>query len=145
MKTNDIPDILERNYNLNIKGIELFREGGNLAYVVFDRDTKYFLKVVRPPFIENVLRSIDIQLYLMKNRFPVIPIILTKDDTAYVKIGNNNEVRIFILYEYIEGDEPARENTEKVGELIGRLHKVMKDYTGELRTGQHFYRDTWKL
>jgi len=33
-------------------------------------------------FAEN---SIDIQLYLMQNQFPVIPIVMTKNNAAYIE------------------------------------------------------------
>ena len=105
MEINCIIEILNQNYNLDIKNIELFREGGNLAYVVYGEDKKFFLKIIRPPFIENTLYSIDIQLYLMKNQFPVIPIVLTKNDAAYVETNINDKRKILILYEYIEGKD----------------------------------------
>lgn len=84
MEISCIIEILNQNYNINIKNIELFREGGNLAYVVYDENKRFFLKIIRPPFIENTLYSIDIQLYLMKNQFPIIPIVLTNKDTACI-------------------------------------------------------------
>ena len=139
MGINHIIEILNQNYNLHIKNIELFREGGNLAYVVYGEDNKFFLKIIRPPFIENALYSIDIQLYLMKNQFPVIPIVLAKNDAAYVETHINDERKIFILYEYIEGEEPDPENTEKVGELIGKLHRIMKNFTGELPVRDKYF------
>ena len=139
MGINHIIEILNQNYNLHIKNIELFREGGNLAYVVYGEDNKFFLKIIRPPFIENALYSIDIQLYLMKNQFPVIPIVLAKNDDAYVETHINDERKIFILYEYIEGEEPDPENTEKVGELIGKLHRIMKNFTGELPVRDKYF------
>src|SRR5690554_932056 len=139
MEINCIIEILNQNYNLDIKNIELFREGGNLAYVVYGEDKKFFLKIIRPPFIENTLYSIDIQLYLMKNQFPVIPIVLTKNDAAYVETNINDKRKIFILYEYIEGKDPDSENTEKVGELIGKLHTIMKNFTGELPVRDKYF------
>jgi Ser/Thr protein kinase RdoA (MazF antagonist) len=139
MGINHIIEILNQNYNLHIKNIELFREGGNLAYVVYGEDNKFFLKIIRPPFIENALYSIDIQLYLMKNQFPVIPIVLAKNDAAYVETHINDERKIFILYEYIEGEEPDPENTEKVGELIGKLHRIKKNFTGELPVRDKYF------
>ena len=41
----------------------------------------------------------------------------------------------FLYYMSIEGEEPDPENTEKVGELIGKLHRIMKNFTGELPVG----------
>lgn len=139
METNCIAEILNQNYNIEIKNIELFREGGNISYVVYGEDKKFFLKIIRPLFIENTLYSVDIQLYLMKNQFPVIPIVLTKNNAAYIETNINDERKILILYEYIEGKEPDYENTEKVGELIGKLHKIMKNYTGELPVRDKYF------
>jgi Ser/Thr protein kinase RdoA (MazF antagonist) len=144
MEVNCMKEVLGRHYNLNIKSIELLREGGNLSYVVYTEDNRYFLKIIRPPFIENTLCAIDIQLYLIKNAFPVIPIVLTKQETAYVETKINDERKIFILYEYIEGTEPDPEDTEETGALIGRLHKVMQNYTGELPVkDKHFFIDRY--
>jgi hypothetical protein len=125
MEMSYLVEMLNSNYDLDIKNIELFREGGNLAYVVYGEDKKFFLKIIRPPFIENTLYSIDIQLFLMKNQFPVIPIGLAKNNAAYVETNINDERKIFILYEFIEGEEPNPENTEEVGELIGKLHSII--------------------
>ena len=41
MEINCIIEILNQNYNLDIKNIELFREGGNLAYVVYGEDKNF--------------------------------------------------------------------------------------------------------
>lgn len=140
MEMNYLVEMLNSNYDLDIKNIELFREGGNLAYVVYGEDKKFFLKIIRPPFIENTLYSIDIQLFLMKNQFPVIPIVLAKNNAAYVETNINDERKIFILYEFIEGEEPNPENTEEVGELIGKLHRIMENYSGELPLrDKHFF------
>ena len=49
MDIDRISDILQQNYNLNAQHIELFREGGNLAYAVTTEARSYFLKIVRPP------------------------------------------------------------------------------------------------
>ena len=140
MEMSYLVEMLNSNYDLDIKNIELFREGGNLAYVVYGEDKKFFLKIIRPPFIENTLYSIVIQLFLMKNQFPVIPIVLAKNNAAYVETNINDERKIFILYEFIEGEEPNPENTEEVGELIGKLHRIMENYSGELPLrDKHFF------
>jgi len=147
MDIDRVSDILQQNYNLNAQHIQLFREGGNLAYAVTTEARSYFLKIVRPPFIANALSAVDIQLYLMKNRFPVIPIIPTKHGTAYVdavETADNNDSRLFILYDYIAGDEPDPRNTEKVGELIGQFHQVMSQYPGKLAVkDKHFFIDRY--
>lgn len=132
MDTNEILDVLNQNYCLDIKSIELYREGGNLSFIVYDARNIYFLKILRPPFVENALLSIDIQLYLLKNAFPVIPIVLSKRGFAYIQTGAADKTRIYVLYEYVEGEEPDPDNTEKAGALIGRLHRVMRSFPGVL-------------
>ena len=139
METNCIREILNQNCDIDVRNIELFREGGNISYVVYGKDKKFFLKIIRPPFIENTLYSIDVQLYLMKNQFPVIPVVLTKNNAAYIETYIRDERMIFILYEYIEGKEPDYDNTERAGGLIGKLHRVMKNYTGELPVRDKYF------
>jgi len=88
METNCIREILNQNCDIDVRNIELFREGGNISYVVYGKDKKFFLKIIRPPFIENTLYSIDVQLYLMKNQFPVIPVVLTKNNDPW-QVGSH--------------------------------------------------------
>jgi Ser/Thr protein kinase RdoA (MazF antagonist) len=144
MNINDIHQVLSSNYNINIKSIELFREGGNCSYVIHSANHECFLKVIRPPFLETALQSVDIQMYLLQNRFPVIPIILTKTDTPYVQTGEQGTESVFVLYDYIEGGEPDPEDTEEAGALIGKLHLIMKGYTGCLPVkDKHFFIDRY--
>ena len=109
MDIDRISDILQQNYNLNAQHIELFREGGNLAYAV-TTEARSSSKSSDPVHC-NALSAVDIQLYLMKTGFghPIIP---TKHGTAYVdavETADNNDSRLFILYDYIAGDEPIPE------------------------------------
>lgn len=144
MDKRNILRLLNCNYDVNIQSIELFREGGNFSYVVYGDNRKYFLKVIRPPFLETALQSVDIQMYLFHNRFSIIPIILSKAGSPYIRVEEQNRECVFILYEYIDGDEPTAEDTEEVGALIGKLHQVMKGYTGQiLLRDKHFFIDRY--
>jgi len=69
--------------------------------------------------------------------FPVPPVIFTKDNLPYVRIDNG----LFILYEFVEGSESNPEqDAETIGALIGKLHNMMKEYTGELvKRDKHFF------
>lgn len=39
---------------------------------------------------------------------------------------------LFILSYFIKGHEPSFESLEKAGELVGNLHRIMRDYPGKL-------------
>ena len=136
MDLQNIPAILKLNYNKGIHDIKLLREGGNYTYVVQGTDKRYFLKIIRRQFMETALTSLDIQLYLLQNGFPVIPIIPTKEGLPSIRINERDDEYLFILYEFITGvgevTEPANSDLETAGYLLGRLHKVMKSYTGQL-------------
>ncbi len=50
-----------------------------------------------------------------------------------LKISEEGQEYLFVLYEYIEGKEPDLcVCGEKVGELVGRLHKLLLAYEGKL-------------
>jgi len=66
----------------------------------------------------------------------VPPVILTNEGAACVESKGS----LFILYEFIEGTEvdPERD-TQALGALVGRLHRVMRDYPGPLRKHDRYY------
>lgn len=145
MEILNILTALKNNYEINIQNIELFREGGNKTYIVYGAIKKYFLKVIHLPRVEmeTALGSIDIQVYLLKNEFPVIPIIFTKDGAPCVRINENKQDTeyMFILYDFISGGEPAnnKEDMETAGMLVGKLHHIMKNYNGRLIMHDKYY------
>ena len=144
MDIKEIYQVIECNYDVSIHNIELFREGGNYSYVIYDAGNKYFLKIVRPPYLETALVSMDIQMYLYRSGFSVIPIISTKDGASHVLTKKQGIEYVFILYDYIQGGEPDPEDTEEVGALIGKLHQVMKNYPGQMLVrDKHFFIDRY--
>ena len=144
MDVQTIHSLLCCNYGVCAQSIEQNREGGNVSYVVKGENNKYFLKIIRPPFLETALQSVDIQMYLKQNRFPIIPIVLSKAGTPYIRAEDQGRECIFVLYDYIEGGEPDPEDTEKAGALIGKLHQVMKGYPGRLPVrDRHFFIDRY--
>lgn len=130
---NDIKilELLQKNYNINMDSITFNRKGGCVSYIVNSGNEKYFLKIIDNAFLDTAIQSIDIQQYLSKNDFPVPKIINAKNNSPYFI----NENQLFVLYEYIDGVEPnLDDNAEKIGELAGKLHKLMGSYSGELTT-----------
>lgn len=144
MESKNILKVLHSNYDLNIQNIEFLRDGGSCSYAVYGMRGKYFLRIIRPPFLETARQSAEIHMYLLGNKFSVIPIIFTKEGTPYVRTEDQGAEYYFFLYEYIDGGEPDSEDTEKVGELIGKLHRLMKSYKGELQMrDKHFFIDRY--
>jgi len=133
----ELLNVLNEHYPTNFNKYKQLRDGGSTSYAVFSGGTKYFLRVIKPAFLDTAINGVDIQVFLQNKGFSVPPVIFTKDALPYVKIENG----LFILYEFIEGKESKpTQDAEVIGELIGNLHYTMKDYPGELvRRDKYFY------
>ena len=116
---------------------EQLRDGGSTSYAVFSGSDKYFLRAIKPAFFETAAKGADIQVFLQNDGFPVPPIICTVNGLLYVQ----KETNLYILYEFIEGSESNPEqDAEAIGEMVGKLHCVMKNYPGELaKRDKQFY------
>lgn len=140
MEITCILSLLKENYKMQLDKIEFFREAGNRSYIVFGDNKKYFLKIIRSVFIDTAVQSVDIHLYLMKNNIPVPKIILTNQSKPYVESDESDGKHLYILYEFIEGKEPnINENAENIGCLIGKYHKAMESYNGNLLKRDKYY------
>ncbi|MGI5899789.1 MAG: phosphotransferase [Christensenellales bacterium] len=90
---------------------------------------RYFLRVIKPALFDTAIKGVDIQAFLHDKGFPVPALIRTKNNTLHVQTEN----ALYILYEFIEGVESDPEqDAEAIGAFVGRLHRIMRDYTGEL-------------
>ncbi|MFO7637146.1 MAG: phosphotransferase [Clostridia bacterium] len=140
MNTAAILAILNNNYSIRFNQMELYRDGGSLSYIVFGNGKKYFLKIIRPVFIETAVQSIDLQLYLAKNNVPVPNIFFSKYMKPYVETFETDRKYLYILYEYIEGQEPDINIYAKdIGSLIGKYHKAMQSYNGKLSIRDKYF------
>ena len=133
----DILSILNEYYPIHFDSNELMRDAGSVSYTVFSGNDKYFLRVIKPAFLDTAVMGADIQVFLQSQYFPVPSVIFTKDNLPYVRTDNI----LFILYEFVKGNESNPEqDAEAVGALIGKLHYTMKKYTGELiKRDKHFF------
>jgi len=126
----NILNILNSFYNMNFTDISKIRDAGSVSYTVYSGSLRYFLRVIKPSFIDTAFSGANIQAFLCSKGFPVPPIIYTKDNQPCIRTDNG----LFILYEFIEGkDSNPEQDAKAIGELIGRLHNTMKNYTGELK------------
>lgn len=121
--------ILNEHYPICFDRLELIRDMGSTAYAAFAGEDKYFLRILKPAFMDTALKAVDIQVFLQGNGFPVPPIVSNKENSPYLRDGND----VYVLYEYIEGTESKPEQDAcAIGALVGRLHQLMKEYHGEL-------------
>jgi Ser/Thr protein kinase RdoA (MazF antagonist) len=129
--------ILNACYPVKFERIEPMRDMGSTTYTVFSGMNKYFLRVIKPAFFNTAIVGADIQFFLQNQCFPVPCILLTNQQSLYVK----NEKLLMILYEFIEGsDSDPEKDAEAIGALVGRLHQAMLTYPGELVTrDKHFF------
>jgi len=144
MDVQNIDAVLREHYDIHVRSIEVLRVGGNYSYAVYGDTRKYFLKIIRPPFLETALQGVDIQMYLLGKGLPVIPIVGSRTGDSYVQAADPGGEYAFVLYDFVEGGEPDAADTEAVGALIGRLHAVMKGYSGQLPVrDRHFFIDRY--
>jgi len=141
MKDTKILELLRKNYDISTESITFNRKGGCVSYTLNCGNEQCLLKIIDNAFLDTAIQSIDIQQYLIKNDFPVPKIINNKDNSPYFI----NKNQLFVLYEYIDGVEPnLDDNAEKIGDLVGKLHKLMSSYSGELTThNKEFFVDRY--
>jgi Ser/Thr protein kinase RdoA (MazF antagonist) len=128
-KIDGILAIIREHYPIRFDKLEYARDAGSVSYTVFSRNIRYFLRVIKPAFLDSAMIGSDIQVFLQNDGFPVPAVIITNDDLPYIKTDDG----LFILYEFIEGSESNPEqDAENIGSLVGRLHNTMVKYTGKL-------------
>lgn len=133
MEENRILDILQKNYNQKIVSIDFLRNSGGTTYIVNSEEQRFLLKIAGRAFRDTFRQSVKVMQYLSENDFPVPAIIGTRSGTPILEISEEGQEDWFVLYEYIEGNEPDLcVCSEKSGDLVGRLHKLLLTYKGEL-------------
>lgn len=124
---------LKENYDYKILSIDFLRDSGGTTYIVNGEEQKFFLKIAGKAFQNTIRQSVDIVRYLSGKGFPVPDIIETKLGMPMLETQDEGQEFLLILYEYIDGKEPDLcACGEKVGELVGWLHKLLLDYKGTL-------------
>jgi len=137
MEAQAILAALGRHYDAAFTGVELHRAAGwgNATYTVSGAEHTWFLKTIHlpPTEMQTARASMDMQVYLLKQGFPVIPIVYTRDGAPFASVAERDGEYLFVLSEFIKGGGADKyEHLEKAGELVGRLHRLMRDYPGEL-------------
>lgn len=128
-QTQDLLATLQSQYPLPFRGVQPLREVGGTAFAVHGGG-RWVLKLARPAFQDTFRQGVDVMLYLAERGFPVPKIVPTKDGQPRFTY----EGRCAVLFEYIEGKEPKRRGNEgRIGELVGQLHALMREYPGPLK------------
>ena len=145
MNEQNILKILNENYSISFQRIEFIRDSGCLAYAVYSENSKYFLRIPKPNFLETAEKSLEIQFFLQKQGFYVPKIIVTKEEQPCVYVGDGESKQIYVLNEFLEGTEvDPEQDAEAIGALVGQLHRIMKSYPGELiQRDKHYYIDRY--
>ncbi|QVK20996.1 phosphotransferase [Mycoplasmatota bacterium] len=126
-------DLLRINYGIDITLLENNREGGSKSFIAVSRGERYLFKLVPDSFSKTIKQSLSVLNFLEENEFLSPKVVKTKSNQSFFK----TEVgKIGVLFYYIDGDEVAKvdrvEDYSKIGELVGKLHKIMKEYPNEL-------------
>lgn len=141
MNEEEILNFLEAQYPITVERVEFLRDSGSVAYTVYGKNEKYFLRITKPTYYETAVSSLDIHLYLQSKDCNVPRIIFTQDGNACTPLGKDEEKKYGVLYEFLEGDEVNPEqDAEEIGKLLGKFHAVMESYAGELKKqDRHFF------
>lgn len=130
-----ILDQLSKEYGCKFEDIHLLRDWIGQVYIVKAENRRYILKIFRKQHSIAAKQSASVMNFLKENDFPVPEIRKTLSGESSFLTAEDS--RVAVLYEYIEGTEPDRDQNLKIlGELSGRMRKIMEQYPGEL-----FHRD----
>lgn len=137
----EILSVLNAHYPVTFIHAELMRDAGSTTYAVYSGSKKYFLKVTKPAFYETIKSSVDINVFLQENNFSVPCIVFTIVGLPYIEEIEEDGVRFYILYDYLEGAEiDTEQDAEEIGALLGQFHHLMYRYKGELsKRDKQFY------
>jgi Ser/Thr protein kinase RdoA (MazF antagonist) len=124
---------LRDHYSKDIESVDFLRDGGCTTYIVIEKYEKYLLKIIGSAFSDTIMQAIDIMIYLRKHDVPVPKIINTEKGKPYIYAMDNGSEYLYVLYEFVDGKEPdIDDKAEEIGELTGKLHLLMQNYTGNL-------------
>jgi Ser/Thr protein kinase RdoA (MazF antagonist) len=140
-----ILSILSDAYNINFNTLKLLRKGGCISYCVWSENERYFMKIIPDAFIDTAKQSLSILMYLEEKGFPSPRIIPTSSGFPYIEVDELGVRTFWVLFDFIDGEEPDEgEDIEAIGEVVGRLHSIMREYKGSLlEQGKEFFIDRY--
>ena len=101
---------------------------------------RYILKIYRHFHTEFAKNSIEILKYLASQDFPTARIVAAADGSFYTEIETPVGNSVAVLYEYIDGEEPADTDLSDIATQTGTFHNLMDGYIGVIarRGREHF-------
>ena len=141
MENRELLAVVNDVWRTDFASARLLREGGSASYVLEGQCGKFFLKDISPAFRSTAKQSLSILNYLEQQDFPVPHIVRTASGALFCE----REGQFLVLFAYLEGGEPCEgADLRKIGALVGRMHRLMEKYPGELiPRGKPFFIDRY--
>lgn len=120
-------------YSKSFDDIQLHRDMIGYVCIVYAGKEKFVLKLFRSIYTSQAIQSIEIMKYLYESGYPTAHIISTSSGMPYFTYHFQEEIRIGVLYEFVDGIEPDKGiNIENIGKQTGNLHNLMKKYNANI-------------
>lgn len=130
MDKTRLKNMISKHYDIDFLSCESIENGISHSFIMHTKDLNYLVKIVPKAFEETIKDSLNVLLYLENYDFPGPKIKLTLSNRLYLEF----EGKLLVVYKYIEGhDLNSKIDFMKLGQVIGELHKLMKDYKGHLK------------
>ena len=125
-----VAELLSRYYGITLASLHKLELGTANCFRVYDGTKFYFLKEFQSPFAENmVIQEAKLLEFLSAANIPSTNFYKTIQNEFIVYYQNH----IICLEEYIEGqtygyDDLPPHLLPLVGQMLGKLHQVLKNY-----------------
>lgn len=131
MNNSEIIKFITYNYDIEVIGIAPLAEGVTDSFLIESEKSKIIFKLVPKSFKDTVRESLNVLVFLENNNYSSPKVVLTRSNELSICYKDG---ALAILYHYIEGKDLGENiNYEELGKLVGRLHKLMDRYAGNLK------------
>ena len=84
----EIIGIINKSFDIHFNNLELMRDMGSASYTAGSNGHRYFLRVIKPALFDTATTGTEVQVFLYNQGFPVTPIVFSKENLPYVKLGD---------------------------------------------------------
>ncbi len=133
MKDTELLAALKEHYPIAFERVERLRDAGSTTYAAYAERENYFVKLTKPAFGDTVEGAVQLHLFLQGRGIPVPRLIAAEGERPFVRLKDGAAERCLLLYEYLDLAEiDLSRDAREAGALLGRLHREMELYRGEL-------------